>query len=340
MKKRRVLIIYTGGTIGMVRNHLTGGLVAFDFNHLFEQIPELHRLDVELESISFEQPIDSSEVTPAIWGTLASLIQEKYNHFDGFVILHGTDTMAYTASALSFMLQGLKKPVILTGSQLPIGTIRTDGKENFITSIEIAAMHDDFGESIVQEVAIYFEYSLYRGNRTSKVSASEFEAFKSGNYPELARVGVDINVNHSVLYRSKLSELQVRTEMDSSVAHIWLYPGIKFEFYENLFDVKRVKGIVLSTFGSGNGPNHPLMIEMIGRFIIDGGLVLNITQCYSGAVQLGKYDSSKQFLNVGVLGGGTLTTEAAITKMMFVLANYKNDTRIRELLTTSLCGEM
>lgn len=340
MKKRKVLIIYTGGTIGMVRNHLTGGLVAFDFNHLFEQIPELHRLDVELESISFEQPIDSSEVTPTIWGVLASLIQENYNLFDGFVVLHGSDTMAFTASALSFMLQGLKKPVILTGSQLPIGTIRTDGKENFITSIEIAAMQGEHGESIVQEVAIYFEYSLYRGNRTSKVSASEFEAFKSGNYPELARAGVDINFNDSALYRSNLNELRVYTEMDQRVAHISLYPGIQFEFYENLFSINRVKGVVLSTFGSGNGPNNPIMIEMIARFIKDGGLVLNITQCNSGAVQLGKYDTSKQYLNIGVLGGGTLTTEAAITKMMFVLANYKNDKKINEFLTSGLCGEM
>ena len=339
MNKRKVLIIYTGGTIGMVRNHLTGGLVAFDFKHLFEQIPELNRLDVELESISFEQPIDSSEITPNVWGILASLIESNYQLFDGFVVLHGSDTMSFTASALSFMLQGLKKPVILTGSQLPIGTIRTDGKENFITAVEIAAMTDSYGESVVQEVAIYFEYSLYRGNRTSKVSASEFEAFKSGNYPELARAGVEINFNQNALYRTGLKQLFVSTELDSRVAHISLFPGIQFSSYKSLFDLDKVKGIVLSTFGSGNGPNDPLMTDMMQNYIEQGGIILNITQCYTGAVQLGKYDTSKQYLNIGVIGGGTLTTEAAITKMMYILANYEENERYR-LLTEALCGEM
>jgi L-asparaginase len=340
MNKRKVLIIYTGGTIGMVRNHLTGGLVAFDFNHLFEQIPELHRLDVELNSISFENPIDSSEVTPEIWRVLAQLIQKDYDNYDGFVVLHGSDTMAFTASALSFMLQGLKKPVILTGSQLPIGTIRTDGKENFITAVEIAAMHNDNGEALVQEVAIYFEYSLYRGNRTSKVSASEFEAFKSGNYPELARAGVEINFNHAKLYRTTQNALKVSTAMDNRVAHISLYPGIQFAFYKNLFQADTVKGVVLSTFGSGNGPNDPVMIETIQNYIHDGGYVLNISQCWSGAVQQGKYDASKQFLNIGVLGGGSLTTESAITKMMFTLANYNKSNDIKQILTSDLSGEM
>lgn len=324
----------------MVRNHLTGGLVAFDFNHLFEQIPELNRLDVQLNSISFENPIDSSEVTPGVWRVLAQLIQKNYQHYDGFVVLHGSDTMAFSASALSFMLQGLKKPVILTGSQLPIGTIRTDGKENFITAVEIAAMQDESGEALVQEVAIYFEYSLYRGNRTSKVSASEFEAFKSGNYPELARAGVEINFNQSKLYRSQLSTLTVSTELDNRVAHISLYPGIQFSFYKDLFSAQNVKGVVISTFGSGNGPNDPTMIDLIQNYIQEGGVVLNITQCWSGAVQQGKYDASKQFLNIGVLGGGSLTTESAITKMMYVLANYKNGNEINQVLTRDLSGEM
>ena len=339
MNKRKVLIIYTGGTIGMVRNHLTGGLVAFDFNHLFDQIPELHRLDVELNSFAFEQPIDSSEVTPEVWSVLASLIEEQYNTYDGFVLLHGSDTMAFTASALSFMLQGLRKPVILTGSQLPIGTIRTDGKENFITAVEIAAMQNELGEAIVQEVAIYFEYSLYRGNRTSKVSASEFEAFKSGNFPELARAGVEINFNQAMLYRTTLPNLTVSTNMNTRVAHVSLFPGINFDYYKNLFDFNKVKGVVLSTFGSGNGPSNPEMIDILESYVKNGGIVLNITQCYSGAVQQGKYDASKQFLNAGVLGGQTLTTEAAITKMMYVLANYKDNEK-KQILTTSLSGEI
>jgi L-asparaginase len=340
MNKRKVLIIYTGGTIGMVRNHISGGLVAFDFNHLFEQIPELRRLDVELTSISFEKPIDSSEIHPVVWRALASLIQENYDLYDGFVVLHGSDTMAFTASALSFMLQGLKKPIILTGSQLPIGTIRTDGKENFITAVEIAAMHNEKGESIVQEVAIYFEYSLYRGNRTSKVSASEFEAFKSGNFPELARAGVEIKFDEHTLYRSSFNELQFFPEIDSRIAHISLYPGINFEFYESLFDINHVKAIVLSTFGSGNGPNDPKMIEMLGDYIQKGGHVLNITQCWSGAVQQGKYDASKQFLNIGVLGGGALTTEAAITKTMHLLGKGVENQGFRKEIVQNLCGEM
>ena len=340
MNKRKVLIIYTGGTIGMVRNHVSGGLVAFDFNHLFEQIPELRRLDVELTSISFEKPIDSSEIHPVVWRALSSLIQENYDLYDGFVVLHGSDTMAFTASALSFMLQGLKKPIILTGSQLPIGTIRTDGKENFITAVEIAAMHDHNGEAVVQEVAIYFEYSLYRGNRTSKVSASEFEAFKSGNFPELARAGVEIKFDEHALYRSHLDELTYFSELDTRIAHVSLYPGINFEFYEHLFDVNRVKGVVLSTFGSGNGPSDPKMIQIIGDYINNGGHVLNITQCWSGAVQQGKYDASKQFLNIGVLGGGALTTEAAITKMMHLLGKGVESHVFKDEIVRSLCGEM
>lgn len=324
----------------MVRNHVSGGLVAFDFNHLFEQIPELRRLDVELTSISFEKPIDSSEMNPVVWSAISSLIHENYDLYDGFVVLHGSDTMAFTASALSFMLQGLKKPIILTGSQLPIGTIRTDGKENFITAVEIAAMHDQNGEAIVQEVAIYFEYSLYRGNRTSKLSASEFEAFKSGNFPELARAGVEIKFDEHALYRSKFDELQYFPELDNRIAHISLYPGINFDFYESLFDANRVKGIVLSTFGSGNGPSDPKMIQIIGDYIKNGGQVLNITQCWSGAVQQGKYDASEQFLNIGVLGGGALTTEAAITKMMHLLGRGAESHVFKDEIVRSLCGEM
>jgi len=340
MNKRKVLIIYTGGTIGMVRNHLTGGLVAFDFNHLFDQIPELNRLDVSLNSISFEQPIDSSEINPNVWRVLSSLIFENYDLYDGFVVLHGSDTMSFTASALSFMLQGLKKPIVFTGSQLPIGTIRTDGKENFITSIEIAAMTDENGEAIVQEVAVYFEYSLYRGNRTSKISASEFEAFKSGNYPELARAGVDINFNKNAIHRSTLKELKYFPDLDARIAHITLFPGINFEFYESLFNAEKVKGIILSTFGSGNGPNDPTMIKLMTDYIASGGHILNITQCLTGSVQQGKYDASKQFLQAGVLGGASITTEAAITKMMHLLANNADYKDVRQKLDQNICGEL
>jgi len=324
----------------MVRNHQTGALMAFDFDHLFEQIPELNRLDVELDSLSFEQPIDSSEMTPQIWIRLADLIETHYEHFDGFVVLHGSDTMAYSASALSFMLQGLRKPVILTGSQLPIGTIRTDGKENFITSVEIAALCDENDEPIVQEVAIYFEYSLYRGNRTSKVSASEFEAFRSPNHPDLARAGVEIAFNRTALFRTPNNSFKVYKKLDSRIVHLSLFPGISFEQFESMLQIEVTKGLVLSTFGSGNGPNDEKMTRILSEFVNQGGLILNISQCLSGSVQLGKYEASKQFLQAGVLGGGSLTPEAALTKMMFVLGNWDNPNEQRRVLTTSLCGEM
>lgn len=340
MKQSKVLVIYTGGTIGMVRNHATGGLHAFDFDHLFDQIPELKRLDVDLSAISFDRPIDSSDMSPTVWKSLVTIILENYDLHDGFVILHGSDTMSFTASALSFMLQGLKKPIILTGSQLPIGTIRTDGKENFITSVEIAAMKDEFGCALVQEVAIYFEYSLYRGNRTAKISSSDFEAFKSGNHPELARAGVDIKFNHNALYRTKLSDLICFPELDTRVANMSLFPGIDFELYTSIFDTKRVRGVVLSTFGSGNGPQSAAMNKLISGFIQSGGVILNISQCFVGGVQQGKYDASKQFLELGVLEGGTLTREAAITKMMHVLSQNNDYEIIKQKLTSELCGEM
>lgn len=324
----------------MVRNHQTGGLVAFDFEHLFEQIPELNRLDVELDSLSFEKPIDSSEMTPDIWVRLASIVEENYEKFDGFVVLHGSDTMAYTASALSFMLQGLRKPVILTGSQLPIGTIRTDGKENFITAVEIAAMTDQNDQAKVQEVAIYFEYSLYRGNRTSKISASEFEAFKSFNHPDLARAGVEIAFNDMALFRTSEPSFKVSKSLERRIIYLSLFPGISFGHLQSLFDVKITKGVVLATFGSGNGPNDALMISVLTQYIEQGGIVLNISQCLSGSVQQGKYEASKQFLEAGVLSGGSMTPEAAITKMMYVLGNCRELSDQSRVLTTNLCGEM
>jgi len=340
MNRSKVLVIYTGGTIGMVHNHATGGLQAFDFNHLFEQIPELKRLEIEMNAISFEDPIDSSEMNPTIWKALASIVYENYDLYDGFVVLHGSDTMSYTASALSFMLQGLKKPIIFTGSQLPIGTIRTDGKENFITAVEIAAMKDSNGEAVVQEVAIYFEYSLYRGNRTSKVSAADFEAFKSGNYPELAKAGVDINFNHNALYRTSLPDLDFYPDLDTRIASISLFPGIDFTHYHSVFNTERVKGVVLSTFGSGNGPKSSDMQKLIGNYIDQGGVVLNISQCLIGSVQQGKYDASQQFLDLGVLDGGTLTRESAITKMMHVLSQCAEIKDIKNKILSNLSGEM
>ncbi len=339
-KKPKVLIIYTGGTIGMINDPETGLLKSFDFNHIYKHVPELHRLHVELSTFSFEEPIDSSEMDPLRWIQMAQTIFDNYSKYDGFVVLHGSDTMAYSASALSFMLQGLNKPVVFTGSQLPIGTLRTDGKENLITAIEIAGDKDPQGQPIVQEVAVYFEYSLYRGNRSSKISANQFEAFGSPNYPELAKAGVNIVYNHDKLYRSKLPELTYLPTMDTSVGLLKLYPGIPVKAYHSLFDISNTKALVIESFGSGNAPSLKELQESITNYVDAGGIVLNITQCNSGAVQQGKYQASSFFERVGVIGGNDLTVEAALTKLMHLLAYEKESSKIKVRLAEDLCGEL
>jgi L-asparaginase len=340
MKQSKVLLIYTGGTIGMIEDSETGALTAFDFDHLSDQIPELSRINTELKVVSLGMPIDSSDMNPAIWQDVAQIVVDNYEIFDGFVVLHGSDTMAYTASALSFMLQGIRKPVILTGSQLPIGTIRTDGKENLITSIEIAASKDASEESIIQEVAIYFEYSLYRGNRTSKVSAHAFEAFISPNYLQLAVAGVDIKYNTSAFYKTTISGLDYKYKMDDRVALMKIFPGFSTQVYKSMFDIQQVKAVVIESFGAGNVPNNTAFFEMIKTYIAAGGIVINITQCSSGSVSQGKYANSTMLNEIGVISGGDLTTEATITKIMYLLGNYKETKEINRLMQVSLVGEL
>jgi L-asparaginase len=334
----KILLIYTGGTIGMIKNPQTGELESFNFKHIHDHVPELSRLNVEIESISFEEPIDSSEMNLRHWTQMAELVEQNDAHYDGFVILHGSDTMAFSASALSFMLQGLRKPVVFTGSQLPIGTIRTDGKENLITAIEIAGMKDEDGAAILQEVAVYFEYSLYRGNRSSKISANQFEAFQSPNYPELAKAGVQIEWQKDRLFRTDLAEFKAFTSFKNNVALIRLFPGMNFEFYRAIFSDHDVQAIVLETYGSGNAPSDVLFQELVTSFIERGGIVLNITQCGSGAVQQGAYQTSSFFERIGVISGRNLTSEAALTKIMYLLGKGYSD--IREKLQESLVGEM
>lgn len=334
----KILLIYTGGTIGMIKNPITGELESFNFKHIHDHVPELNRLNVQIESISFNEPIDSSEMNLEHWRMMSALVEEHYHLFDGFVILHGSDTMAFSASALSFMLQGLIKPIVFTGSQLPIGTIRTDGKENLITAIEIAGMKDSQGEAILQEVAVYFEYSLYRGNRSSKISANQFEAFQSPNYPELAKAGVQIEWQKDRLFRTELPEFKVFTSFKNNVALIRLFPGMNFEFYRSIFADQQVEAIVLETYGSGNAPSDVLFQELVTSFMERGGIVLNITQCGSGAVQQGAYQTSSFFERMGVISGRNLTSEAAITKLMYLLGNTSEN--IREKLQESLVGEM
>lgn len=304
----------------MINDRETGELKSFDFNLIDQHVPELNRLNVEMTTVSFEEPIDSSNMNPDHWIRIGEMIEANYEQYDGFVVLHGSDTMAYTASALSFMFDGLKKPVILTGSQLPIGTIRTDGKENLITAIEIAASKDDLGEPIIQEVAIYFEYHLYRGNRSTKDSASNFEAIKSPNLVELATAGVEIEYHRKMFYRTRASQFSVQKTFNERVGLIKLYPGIDFSIYKSVFDRSKVDGIVLETFGAGNAPADGELENLCASFIADGGIILNITQCSSGKVSHGMYETSSMFKKLGVVSGGDMTTEAAVTKMMTVLA--------------------
>jgi L-asparaginase len=340
MAQPSILMLYTGGTIGMINDPKTGQLISFDFKHMHDHVPEINRLNVALTTISFEHPIDSSEMDPKAWVKMAAIIAENYDTYDGFVILHGSDTMAFTASALSFMLQGLRKPVILTGSQLPIGTIRTDGKENLITAIEIAADKDEQGVAIVQEVAVYFEYSLYRGNRCSKISANQFEAFASPNYAELAKAGVNIAYNYNQLFRTNLPDFKYYSQLNTNVGLLKIYPGFPAAGFASLFDTDTIKALVIETFGAGNAPSDQAFRNYIQDYLQQGGIIVNVTQCSSGAVQQGKYQTSSFFNEVGVVSGKDLTTEAAITKLMHLVGQNISIDEVIEKLNHSLCGEM
>lgn len=338
-KRTSVLLIYTGGTIGMMQDAHTRELRPFDFKHLTGQIPELNRFDVQLESIAFEKPIDSSNMHPDVWIKLAEIIQSNYNKYDGFVILHGSDTMSYTASALSFMLENLNKPVILTGSQLPIGIIRTDGKENLITAIEIAAAQEK-GEPIVKEVCIYFEYKLYRGNRTLKYNSSHFDAFKSPNYPALAEAGVSIQYNKNALLQGAGKKLKVHTRLNNEIAVLKLFPGINPNITKSILQLKGIKAVLLETFGAGNCTTEAWFTNELKKAIDKGIIILNITQCPEGKVIQGLYETSSHLKKIGVIGGEDMTFESAITKLMFVLGLEQSTEKTKKLLSSDLRGEL
>lgn len=339
MKKPSILLIYTGGTIGMMEDVRSKSLKPFDFKHLTKQIPELKKLNIELSAIAFDKPIDSSDMNPGVWIKLAGLIEENYSKHDGFVLLHGSDTMAYTASALSFMLENLNKPVILTGSQLPLGIIRTDGKENLITAIEIAAEQKN-GKPVVPEVCIYFEYQLYRGNRTHKYNAEHFQAFQSANYPILAEAGVHIKFNYNAIRKVNNKKLVVHTKLDSDIAILKIFPGISKSVVESVLAAKQLKAVVLETFGAGNGPTDTWFVELLKNAIKRGVVIYNVTQCNAGAVEQGKYETSTQLKKIGVIGGADITYEAAIAKLMFLLGQNSSLKDIPRLLTSSLRGEL
>ena len=338
--KPSILIIYTGGTIGMVQKTASGVLVPVKFDHIQEEVPDLNRLGYNLQVVAFSPPIDSSNMTPAIWIKIANTIERNYNKYDGFVILHGTDTMAYTASALSYMFENLDKPIVLTGAQLPIGILRTDGKENLITAIQIAAAKKN-GIAIVPEVCVYFNSKLFRGNRISKRHADDFSAFSSVNYPSLANAGVEIkyfpeNIHHS----ANKGILKVRTHFDENVVVLKFFPGMGRVVFENILNIPGLKGVVLESFGSGNIPTNRWMISQIKNAIKRKIIFLNVTQCQGGAVNMSRYETGNELENAGVVSGKDMTTEAAITKLMFLLGQGLEQEEIKWHLNKSLIGEI
>jgi L-asparaginase len=335
-----ILIIYTGGTIGMVHDPVNGSLVPIDFRHISDHVPELRKFGYDLNSVSFDPVKDSSNIDPGVWIKIAEIIEQNYTGFDGFVVLHGTDTMAYTASALSFMLENLGKPVILTGSQLPIGLLRTDGKENLITSIEMAASREN-GFPAVPEVCIYFDNKLTRGNRTTKMSAEHFDAFSSPNYPPLAEVGLHIKYYNNLINNpAKDQRLIIHKVFDNNVAILKLFPGINRKLIQSIMNTDGLRGLIIETFGSGNAPTYQWFLDDLKQFIDKGGIILNVTQCHGGSVEMGLYETSRQMLSAGVVSGKDLTSEASVTKLMHLLGRYTSREKVTDSLKRSLAGEI
>jgi L-asparaginase len=336
--KGRILIIYTGGTFGMTYDQ-DGVLIPFDFSLILEHLPTLKNLALELTVVSFETPIDSSNITPEHWQILARIIGQNYDSHDGFVVLHGTDTMAYTASALSFMLEGLGKPVVFTGAQLPISEARSDARENLITALDFASAKKD-GKALIPEVCIYFDYELLRGNRSKKVESMQFDAFDSGNYPPLAKAGVKFDYNFSVIREvSPDTPLTVRTKIDTNISIMKLYPGISDSTIQAILTTPGLKALILETYGSGNAPTSPVLMQALKKAISNNIIVLNISQCPGGMVIQGRYETSKELEHLGVISGADMTTEAAVTKLMLLLGEYGTE-KTKKLLSQSIAGEL
>ena len=339
MAKKSVLLIYTGGTIGMVADAKSGSLKPFDIDHILKNIPELGKMNLRLESVSFAEPIDSSDIIPLQWIEIAATVYKNYTKYDGFVVLHGTDTMAYTASGVSFLLENVGKPVIFTGAQLPIGILRTDARENLITSVELAA-HYTNDEPTVPEVAIYFKNQLYRGNRCHKINSELFQAFQSVNYPVLAEAGVNLNFNIDAIMPMAIKPLKLHKKLDSNIAILKLFPGMSKNVLDAVLGIKGLKALLIEAYGSGNAPNDKWLADGLKKAIKNGLIVLNVTQCYGGSVEQGKYETSRNLAAIGVIGGADLTTEAAVAKLMFLLGNYSDRNEIIEKLQEPIRGEL
>ena len=340
-KKPEILLIYTGGTIGMIKDYATNALRSFDFNHLHDNIPELYQLNCIIETVSFEEPIDSSNMNIKYWVKIVKIIEKYYEKKDGFVVLTGSDTMSYVSSAISFMIENLGKPIIFTGSQLPIGDLRTDAKENLITAIQIASAKNEDDSPIVTEVGLYFEYKLYRANRTTKVNAEQFEAFMSPNYPPIAESGVHLRFNKERLLKfDKSKKVIFRKKLDDNIVILKLFPSITKQVVQSILDIPGLKGVILETYGSGNAPNDKWFINSLKKALLKGIFLVDVTQCIGGSVILGQYETSVQLQKIGLIEGKDITTESAIVKMMYMLGADIPKKEFKAIFERSLRGEM